>query len=182
MRSPAILASSIRDIGASRAPFSAASDWEKNSSHAWRLRSPSAICAVVHSGGSPRFTGHHLTGRLTLLRLRATAHSHSTAAAFSSVTRTVREPTRGRVTLRTGAAGRAVPGGAKPALDGFPTRVPVPAAPAVVEHRAIPDVDAHDVAAWDDPRIAPWIPQECGRHRVTLIGQVPVVGLGQRHA
>src|SRR4030065_226930 len=149
MRSAAILASSIRDIGASRAPFSAASDWEKNSSHAWRLPPPPAICAGVHSGGSPRFTGHHLTGRLTLLRLRATGHSHSTAAAFSSGTRTVSEPTRGRVTLsRHSAAGRAIPGASKADLDGFPTRVPVSAAPAVVEHRPIPDVAAYDVAAW----------------------------------
>src|SRR3990172_7786474 len=140
MRSAAILASSIRDIGASRAPFSAASDWEKNSSHAWRLRSPSAICAGVQSGGSPRFTGHHLTGRLTLLRLRATAHSHSTAAAFSSVTRTVPEPTHRRGTMRRNSAGgRVLPGGQRADLDAFPARVPEPAGPAVVEHRAIPD-------------------------------------------
>src|SRR3972149_5088300 len=117
MRSAAILASSIRDIGASRAPFSAASDWEKNFSHAWRLRSPSAICAGVQSGGSPRFTGHHLTGRLTLLRLRAG-----------------RGPPRGGEPRGPhGGGGRATPGAQKADLEGSPPRVPVPAAPAVVE-------------------------------------------------
>ena len=55
------------------------------------------------------------------------------------------------------------------------------AAPAVVDHRAVPDVDPDHVAARDDRRVAPRIPEERRRRRVAGVGDVAVVRLRQRH-
>src|SRR5438094_7703053 len=45
-------------------------------------------------------------------------------------------------------------------LDCLPARVAMAAAPAVVDHGAVPDVDPDDVAAGHDRRVAPGIPEE----------------------
>src|SRR5215207_353291 len=96
------------------------------------------------------------------LRRRTLARAHRDAAG-------TRPP--GRVSARRWAFERP-PRDLEPDLDCLPTGVPVPAGPDIARQGTIVDVDAHHVAARDDPGISPRVPEKRRRRRVSLVGRV----------